>query len=135
MLRKRLRRGQVLAFFAGIPRCLVGLEACATAHYWARELIALGHEARLMPPNYVKAYVKRNKHDVADAEAICEAVRRPSMRFVPVKAVQQESALERVSICRGHDRCPFCLFLKASGKELGRLGLRFLIHFGVVFER
>jgi hypothetical protein len=64
-----------------------------------------------------------------------EAVRRPSIRFVPVKAVQQESALERVSICRGHDRCPFCLFLKASGKELGRLGLRFLIHFGVVFER
>ena len=93
VVRKRLRRGQVLAFFAGIPRCLVGLEACATAHYWARELIALGHEARLMPPNYVKAYVKRNKHDVADAEAICEAVRRPSMRFVPVKAVQQQSAL------------------------------------------
>jgi transposase len=93
VLRKRLRRGQVLAFFAGIPPCLVGLEACATAHYWARELIALGHETRLMPPNYVKAYVKRNKHDVADAEAICEAVRRPSMRFVPVKAVQQQSAL------------------------------------------
>ena len=93
VLRKRLRRGQVLAFFARIPRCLVGLEGCATAHYWARELIALGHEARLMPPNYVKAYVKRNKHDVADAEAICEAVRRPSMRFVPGKAVQQQSAL------------------------------------------
>src|ERR1700722_17271409 len=84
VVRKRLRR-QVLAFFAGIPSCLVGLEACATAHHWGRELIALGHEARLMPPNYVKAYVKRNKHDVADAEAICEAVRRPSMRFVPLK--------------------------------------------------
>jgi transposase len=93
VMRKRLRRSQVLAFFAGISPCLVGLEACATAHYWARELIALGHEARLMPPNYVKAYVKRNKHDVADAEAICEAVRRPSMRFVPVKTVQQQSAL------------------------------------------
>ena len=85
VVRKRLRRGQVLAFFAGILSCLVGLEACARAHHWARELIALGHEARLMPPNYVKAYVKRNKHDVADAEAICEAVRRPSMRFVPLK--------------------------------------------------
>jgi transposase len=77
----------------GIPSCLVGLEACATAHHWAPELISLGHEARLMPPNYVKAYVKRNKHDVADAEAICEAVRRPSMRFVPVKTVEQQSAL------------------------------------------
>ena len=93
VMRKRLRRGQVLAFFAGIPPCLVGMEACATAHHWARELIALGHEARLMPPNYVKAYVKRNKHDVADAEAICEAVRRPSMRFVPLKTVEQQSAL------------------------------------------
>src|SRR4030081_3974962 len=93
MMRKRLRRRQVLAFFARIPPCLVGMEACATAHHWARELIALGHEARLMPPTYVKAYVKRNKHDVADAEAICEAVRRPSMRFVPVKTVEQQSAL------------------------------------------
>jgi transposase len=71
----------------------VGLEACATAHHWARELTALGHEVRLMPPNYVKAYVKRNKHDMADAEAICEAVRRPSMRFVPVKTAEQQSAL------------------------------------------
>src|SRR3954465_10104665 len=93
VMRKRLRRGQVLAFFAEIPSCLVGLEACATAHHWARELIALGHEPRLMPPTYVKAYVKRNKHDVADAEAICEAVRRPSMRFVPIKTMEQQSAL------------------------------------------
>jgi transposase len=93
VMRKRLRRSQVLAFFAEIPPCLIGLEACATAHYWARELIALGHEARLMPPNYVKAYVKRNEHDVADAEAICEAVRRPSMRFVPIKTAEQQSAL------------------------------------------
>jgi transposase len=93
VVRKRLRRSQVLGFFAEIPPCLVGLEACATAHHWARELIALGHKARLMPPNYVKAYVKRNKHDVADAEAICEAVRRPSMRFVPIKTAEQQSAL------------------------------------------
>lgn len=93
VLRKRLRRGQVFAFFAGLPRCLIGMEACATAHYWARELIGLGHEVRLMPPQYVKPYVKRNKNDVADAEAICEAVRRPSMRFVPVKTVEQQSVL------------------------------------------
>jgi transposase len=69
VMRKRLRRGQIVAFFSGIAPCLVGLEACATAYHWARELVALGHEARLMPPSYVKAYVKRNKHDVADAEA------------------------------------------------------------------
>ena len=90
---RRLRRSQVLGFFGGMPRCLVGMEACATAHYWARELRALGHEVRLMPPQYVKAYVKRNKNDAADAEAICEAVSRPSMRFVPVKTVEQQSAL------------------------------------------
>src|SRR5256886_1608154 len=90
VLRKRLRRGQVLAFFSRIPRCVVGLEACATAHYWARELGALGHEVRLMPAQYVKAYIKRNKHDAADAEAICEAVQRPTMRFVPVKTAEQQ---------------------------------------------
>ena len=93
VVRKRLRRSQALAFFAAMPRCLVGMEACATAHHWARELTGLGHQARLMPPNYVKAYAKRNKHDVADAEAICEAVKRPSMRFVPLKTVEQQSAL------------------------------------------
>src|SRR5947208_2799611 len=93
VMRRPLRRGQVLTFFAGLPPCLIGMEACATAHYWARELRALGHEVRLMPPQYVKAYVKRNKNDAADAEAICEGVRRPSMHFVPVKTVEQQSAL------------------------------------------
>ena len=92
VLRKRLRRRQVLAFFSRIPRCVVGLEACATAHYWARELGALGHEVRLMPAQYVKAYIKRNKHDAADAEAICEAVQRPTMRFVPVKTAEQQAS-------------------------------------------
>src|SRR5439155_1391849 len=91
VLRKRLRRGQVLAFFSRIPRCVVGLEACATAHYWARELGALGHEVRLMPAQYVQANIKRNKHDAADAEAICEAVQRPTMRFVPVKTTEQQA--------------------------------------------
>ena len=86
---KRLRRGQVIAFFAGLPPCLVGMEACATAHHWARELTRLGHQVRLMPPQYVKAYVKRNKNDAADAAAICEAVKRPSMRFVPAKTIEQ----------------------------------------------
>ena len=81
VLRKQLRRAQVLGFFAKLPPCLVGMEACGTSHYWAREIATLGHEVRLMPPQYVKPYVKRNKHDPADAEACCEAVRRPSMRF------------------------------------------------------
>jgi transposase len=92
VLRKQLRRAQVLAFFSRLPHCLVGLEACATAHYWARELGALGHEVRLMPAQYVKAYIKRNKHDAADAEAICEAVGRPTMRFVPVKTAEQQAS-------------------------------------------
>src|SRR5437867_7098084 len=93
VLRKRLRRNQVLGFFSRLPRCVVGLEACATAQYWARELGALGHEVRLMPAQYVKAYVKRNKNDAADAEAICEAVRRPTMRFVEVKPAEQQGRL------------------------------------------
>jgi transposase len=93
LIRKRLRRGQVLEFFSGLSRCLIGMESCATAHYWARELVGLDHEVRLMPPHYVKAYVKRNKNDAADAEAICEAVKRPTMRFVAVKTVEQQSAL------------------------------------------
>ena len=90
---KRLRRGQVLAFFAKLPRCVVGLEACSTAHHWGRELAQLGHEVRLMPPAYVKPYVRRGKNDAADAAAICEAVTRPSMRFVPVKSIEQQAAL------------------------------------------
>ena len=91
--RRRLRRTEVVAFFRKQEPCLVGMEACATAHHWARELIALGHEVKLMPPAYVKAYVKRNKNDAADAEANCEAVTRPSMRFVPVKDVDFGSRL------------------------------------------
>ncbi len=90
---RSLRRGRVLAFFSGLPPCLVGLEACATAHHWARELTKLGHEVRLIPPSYVKAYVRRQKNDAADAAAICEAVTRPSMRFVPVKTIDQQSVL------------------------------------------
>jgi len=90
---KRLRRGRVLGFFEKLGSCLVGMEACATSHHWAREIARHGHEVRLMPPGYVKPYVKRGKNDAADAAAICEAVRRPSMRFVPVKSAAQQSAL------------------------------------------
>ena len=93
IIRKPLRRGQVIKFFAGLSPCLVGMEACASAHYWARELTRLGHEVRLMPAKDVKAYVKRNKNDAADAEAICEAVRRPTMRFVQMKSADQQGRL------------------------------------------
>ena len=93
VIRKSLRRAQMLSFFARLASCLVGMEACGTSHYWARELIKLGHEVRLMPPAYVKPYVKRSKTDAADAEAVCEAVTRPTMRFVPVKSPEQQAAL------------------------------------------
>jgi len=93
VVRKQLRRGQVMAFFEALAPCLIGMEACATAHHWARELTKLGHEVRLMPAKDVKAYVKRNKNDAADAEAICEAVRRPTMRFVQVKSAEQQGQL------------------------------------------
>lgn len=93
VLRGQLRRGQVLAFFSRLEPCLIGMEACSGAHHWARELAALGHEVRLMPASYVKPYVKRGKTDRADAEAICEAVTRPTMRFVPVKPAEVQAAL------------------------------------------
>src|SRR5260221_5000485 len=93
VVRKRLGRSQGLALFNALPPCLSGMEACATAHYWARELTKLGHRVRLMPAKDVKAYVKRNKNDAADAEAICEGVRRPTMRFVQVKSAKQQGQL------------------------------------------
>ena len=93
VIRKQLRRSQVMPFFEKQSSCLVGIEACATSHHWSRELQALGHEVRLMPAGYVKAYVKRNKNDAADAEAICEAVTRPTMRFVATKTKEQQSVL------------------------------------------
>jgi transposase len=92
VVRRSLRRAQVLGWFAKLPPCLVGMEACATAHYWGRELSRLGHTVRLIPPAYAKAYVRRNKNDPADAAAICEAVSRPSMRFVAIKSEAQQAA-------------------------------------------
>jgi transposase len=92
-LRKQLRREQVTAFFANLPPCLIGMEACASAHHWGRTLQRFGHTVRLMAPQFVKPYVKTNKNDVADAEAICEAVSRPNMRFVPIKSIEQQAIL------------------------------------------
>jgi transposase len=93
VVRRQLKRRQVLAFFQKLPPCLIGIEACASSHYWARELHALGHTVRLIPPAYVKPYVKRQKNDAVDAEAICEAVTRPNMRFVPIKTIEQQGCL------------------------------------------
>lgn len=117
----RLRRAQVLDFFRELPPCLVGMEACATAHHWARELIALGHEVKLMPPAYVKPYVKRNKTDAADAEAIAEAVTRPTMRFVAVKSVEQQSMLmlHRVRELFVRQRTMLATALRAHLAEFG----------------
>ena len=93
VLQKKLRRGAMLAFLGKLEPCLIGIEACPTSHFWARSIAALGHEVRLIPPAYVKPYVKRQKNDAADAEAICEAVARPNMRFVPVKTEEQQGVL------------------------------------------
>ena len=121
VLRRQVRRRQVLALFGKLPPCLVGIEACATAHYWARELAKLGHEVRLMPARYVKAYVKRNKNDAADAEAICEAVTRPTMRFVPVKTPEQQSLqmLHRTRRLLVHHRTRLINAIRAHLAEFG----------------
>lgn len=93
VLKKQLRRDQMAAFFVNMPPCLIGMEACGSAHHWGRKLASMGHTVRLMAPQFVKPYVKTNKNDAADAEAICEAVGRPNMRFVPVKSVEQQAVL------------------------------------------
>lgn len=93
VVRKQLKRAQVATYFAQLPPCLIGMEACGGAHHWARQLQAFGHDVKLIPPQYVRPFVKTNKTDAADAEAICEAVRRPGMRFVPIKTVEQQAIL------------------------------------------
>jgi len=93
IVRRQLKRRGVLAFFQKVPPCLIGIEACASSHHWSRELQRLGHTVRLMPPAYLKPYVRRQKNDLADAEAICEAVTRPTMRFVATKTPEQQSGL------------------------------------------
>lgn len=117
----KLRRAQVLDYFRKLPPCLVGMEACATAHHWARELMALGHDVRLMPPAYVKPYVKRNKTDAADAQAIAEAVTRPTMRFVAVKSAEQQAKLmlHRVRELLVRQRTMLATALRAHLAEFG----------------
>jgi transposase len=126
VITRQLRRGQVIGYFAKQPPCLIGMEACATAHHWARELTKLGHIVRLMPASYVKAYVKRSKHDAADAAAVCEAVTRPSMRFVPVKTIDQQAAL-MLHRCRDlliRQRTQLINALRAHLAELGMIAAK-----------
>jgi transposase len=137
--RKKLRRAEVLKFFETLPPCLVGMAACATAHHWAREISALGHDVRLMPPSYVKAYVRRQKNDAADAEAICEAVTRPTMRFVPVKSAERQAVLvlhrarellvrQRtmlINAIRGHC-AEFGIIAPLKGMDLRRQGIELI---------
>ena len=125
-LRKRLRRAQLVTFFANLPPCLIGIEACASAHHWARELSRLGHEVKLMSPQFVKPYVKTNKNDARDAEAICEAVRRPNMRFVAIKTVAQQ---ELLMLHRVRQR----LVLERTAKANQLRGL--LAEFGIVLPQ
>jgi transposase len=135
MIRRQVRRPQMLQFFAKQPPCLVGIEACASAHYWGRELSRLGHRVKLMPPSYVKPYVKRQKNDAADAEAICEAVTRPTMRFVEVKSPEQQSVmvLHRVRLMLMRQRIQLSNAIRGHMAEfglvapIGREGLQGLI--------
>ena len=135
VIRRQIRRGQLAQFFAKQPQCVVGMEACASSHYWARELVALGHEVKLMPAQYVKPYVKRGKNDAADAEAICEAVTRPTMRFVAIKTPEQQSAmmLHRVRLILCRQRTQLSNALRAHLGEfgivapVGRIGLERLL--------
>lgn len=136
-VRRKLRRSELLAFFQSLPPCLVGMEACATAHHWARKLTKLGHTVRLMPPAYVKAYVKRNKNDSADAEAICEAVGRPSMRFVPVKDAEQQSVLmlHRARSLLVRQRTMLVNALRAHMAEFGIIAPQGLRHVELLTEQ
>jgi transposase len=135
VLRRRLTRARLVPFFAKLAPCLVGIEACATSHYWARELRKLCHDVRLMPPSYVKPYVKRQKNDTADAEAICEAVTRPTMRFVEVKTPQQQSVMvmHRTRLLLMRHRIQLSNAIRGHMAEfglvapVGRLGLLALI--------
>lgn len=122
-LKKQLKRDQMAAFFANLPVCLIGMEACGSAHHWARKLQSMGHTVRLMAPQFVKPYVKSNKNDAADAEAICEAVARPNMRFVPVKNVEQQAVLALHRVRQG--------FVKARTAQANQIrGL--LSEFGLI---
>ncbi|MCZ8369944.1 MAG: IS110 family transposase [Porphyrobacter sp.] len=135
--RKKLRRSALLQELAKVPPCLIGMEACATAHYWAREISALGHQVRLMPPAYVKAYPRRQKNDAADAEAICEAVRRPTMRFVAVKSAERQAilVLHRTRELLVRQRTMLINAIRAHCAEFGLIAAQGVGHVGDLLKR
>jgi len=137
VVQRQLRRGQVLKFFARQPPALIGMEACGSAHYWGRELSKLGHEVRLMPASYVKAYVRRNKNDARDAEGCCEAVSRPSMRFVPIKTVEQQGqrALHRARDLMVRQRTQAGNAVRAMLYEMGLIASKGRLGIGELIER
>lgn len=137
VLVKKLQRKQMLPFFSKLPPCLIGVEACGTAHYWARTLAAMGHEVRLIPPSYVKAYVKRGKSDALDAEAICEAVQRPTMRFVPTKTIEQQGILmaHRARSLLVRQRTMAANALRAHLAEFGLIANPGLAHLATLAEQ
>jgi transposase len=137
VLRRKLRREEVRAFFAGLTPCLVGMEACATAHHWARELRALGHDVRLIPPAYVRPYVVRRKNDAADAAAICEAVARPSVRTTPVKTADQQAArvVQRTHELLSRQRVTLINAIRGHMAEFGVLAPAGPQHVGRLIER
>jgi transposase len=126
VMQRQLRRGQLLKVFAGLPPALIGMEACGSAHHWARELCKLGHEVKLMPAAYVKPYVRRNKNDARDAEACCEAVSRPSMRFVPIKTVEQQCAraIHRARDLMVRQRTQLANAIRGLLYEMGLIGAK-----------
>ena len=126
VLRKNLRRSQVAEFFAQLPSCVVGMEACGSAHYWARKLTSMGHEVRLIAPQFVKPYVKTHKTDAADAEAICEAVERPNMRFVPIKTPDQQAILSVHRVREGYVKARTALANQIRG---------LLTEYGIIFQK
>ncbi|PSJ36160.1 IS110 family RNA-guided transposase [Allosphingosinicella deserti] len=137
LLKKRLTRAKVLSFFASQPRCVVAMEACGSAHHWAREIQKLGHKVRLIPPAYVKPFVKRQKNDAADAEAICEAAQRPSMRFVPVKSEEQQASavLFRARDLLVRQRTQLGNALRGLVAELGWIAPKGLFHLAGLMAR
>ncbi len=137
IVRRSLRRRQVMPFFGKLERCLIGIEACGTSHFWAREIAALGHEVKLMPPAYVKPYVKRGKTDAGDAEAICEAVTRPTMRFVPIKSADQQSvlALHRTRDLLVRQRTQLVNMIRAQLAEFGIVLARGIQHVMKLVDR